>query len=394
MQEGKESVATNHSAVVFSAAGNSSLSELLSQQFNVFFCSSMDEIDSVADDTAVVLVDVVASETDAIQELCKQAVSQLADDDVPVLIYTSSKTSLNTLSIFDAGVADILDDSMDPEDLLARVSKSVFHTIANRQLKSRLQQANEMAFSAMSDTSDLGVNIQFLIHCHECDNLDELGMLLFRTLTHYQLNCSLQIRSQFDTKNMEPNGLAKDLEARLLWELKDNGRYVDFGRRCVMNYGQLSLLVKNMPEDGKRFGTIKDNVFPLLQGADARVKSIDNAGLLVMERDLMKGMSAKMQSVMHQVDERYQVVMRQCAELVEDMAMRVDDSIMFLDLNEQQEATFGNIMQNGVNSINELFNQGVRIDESFRKLIDYMNQMLDSEQEASVEQLQSVLDKL
>ena len=161
-----------------------------------------------------------------------------------------------------------------------------------------------------------------------------------------------------------------------------------------MNYGQLSLLVKNMPEDGKRFGTIKDNVFPLLQGADARVKSIDNAGLLVMERDLMKGMSAKMQSVMHQVDERYQVVMRQCAELVEDMAMRVDDSIMFLDLNEQQEATFGNIMQNGVNSINELFNQGVKIDESFRKLIDYMNQMLDSEQEASVEQLQSVLDKL
>ena len=385
---------TKNSAVVFNSEGSSPLSELLAQQFSVFFCCSTDEMDSVNEDISVVILDVVTAQAEDIDQLCKDVASRDSQEDVPVLIYISSKTNLNTFSIFDAGVADILDDAMDPEDLLARVSKSVFHTIANRQLKSRLQQANEMAFSAMSDTSDLGVNIQFLIHCHECDNLDELGMLLFRTLTHYQLNCSLQIRSQFDTKNMEPNGLAKDLEARLLWELKDNGRYVDFGRRCVMNYGQLSLLVKNMPEDGKRFGTIKDNVFPLLQGADARVKSIDNAGLLVMERDLMKGMSAKMQSVMQQVDERYQVVMRQCAELVEDMAMRVDDSIMFLDLNEQQEATFGNIMQNGVNSINELFNQGVRIDESFRKLIDYMNQMLDSEQEASVEQLQSVLDKL
>ena len=71
-------------------------------------------------------------------------------------------------------------------------------------------------------------------------------------------------------------------------------------------------------------------MFSLLQGADARVKSIDNLGMLEMERDVVRGMTAKMQDVMHQVDERYQHVMRKCADLVEDMALKVDESILFL----------------------------------------------------------------
>ena len=66
---------------------------------------------------------------------------------------------------------------------------------------------------------------------------------------------------------MEANGMAKDLEAHLLDELKDVGRYYDFGKRSVMNYENVSLLVKNMPiEDERRYGAIKDNIFSLLQG--------------------------------------------------------------------------------------------------------------------------------
>lgn len=380
-------------AAIYSPSGSSILAEQLGDEYTVVVGSSPENLKPAQGDLVLALIDMV-DHTDNTLEICKRLKSDDNFEDVPIIIYCSNATPVDAMAYFDAGADDIVDMGISRQDLLARLSKAVFHTIANRQLKSRLKQANEMAFSAMSDTSDLGVNIQFLVHCHECSNLDELAMLLFRTLSHYQLSCSLQLRSEFEIKNSEENGLAKDLESRLLWELKDRGRYVDFSRRCVMNYGQVSLLVKNMPEDEKRFGTIKDNVFALLQGADARVKSIDSSRMLEMERDLMKGMSTKMQDVMEQVDHRYQEVMRQCADLVEDMAVRVDEAILFLDLTEDQENTFSTIMQAGVTSISELFNEGVKIDESFRKLIEYLNNTLNSTGPTSVEEMCSLLDKL
>ena len=94
------------------------------------------------------------------------------------------------------------------------------------------------------------------------------------------------------------------------------------------------------------------------------------------------------------MDNRYQEVMRRCADLVEDMAVRVDESILFLDLTESQEETFSTIMQTGVTSISELFNEGIKIDESFRKLVEYLNSTLNSEGPASVEEMRSVLNKL
>ncbi|MDY6920549.1 MAG: DNA-binding response regulator [Pseudomonadota bacterium] len=381
-------------ACVYNPQSETRMAEVLAEDYQSIVGDSLAALEAHAGEATLLVLDLTTGAAAPPAELCASAKQEHGFAEVPVIVYQAATAPVDTMACFDGGADDVVDDSMPAADLRARLSKAVFHKIANQQLQSRLQQASAMAFSAMSDSSDLGVNIQFLVHCHSCNNLDELAMLLFSTLEHYQLNCSLQLRSTFEVKNTEPNGLAKDLESRLLWELKDRGRYVDFGRRCVMNYGCVSLLVKNMPEDEKRFGAIKDNVFALLQGTDARVHSIDNSRLLEMERDVMKGMSTKMQNVMEQVDERYQQVMRRCADLVEDMAVRVDESILFLDLTEAQEETFSNIMQSGVTAISELFNEGIKIDNSFRKLVEYMNNTLASEEAHSVEALKSVLNRL
>jgi hypothetical protein len=51
---------------------------------------------------------------------------------------------------------------------------------------------------------------------------------------------------------MEANGMDKSLESKLLLEMKDQGRYVDFGHRSVMNYGAVSLFLKNMHVDEEK----------------------------------------------------------------------------------------------------------------------------------------------
>jgi len=362
-----------------------------------FIITCVDTADGVATLPALDTLDIlllVASEGAETISQCEK-LRDISDlESASLIIYCPDGVQIDSMTAFNVGVDDIVEASMGEVELKARLQKEIFHKIANEQLKSRLRQANDMAFSAMSDTSDLGANVQFLLHCHECCNLDELAQLLFRSLVNYQIRCSLQIRSTFELKNIEENGLAKDLESRLLWELKDDGRYIDFGRRCIINYGCVSLLVKNMPEDEKRYSAVKDNVVSMVQGMDARVHSIDSGKMLEMEKEVMQGLGRKMQHVVEQVDEGYQTVMGSCAELVESMSARVDEAMMFLELTEQQEEVFTSIMSDGVTNINTLFNQGVKIDESFRRLIERLNNVFDTEGHMTPAELQNIIAKL
>jgi hypothetical protein len=237
-----------------------------------------------------------------------------------------------------------------------------------------------MAFIAMSDTSDLGVNVQFLLDVNTCDNLDELGMRVFKSLQSYGINCSLQIRGRHTVKNMEANGMAKEMESVLLQECKDKGRYVDFGRRSIMNYGSVSLLVKNMPmNDDKKYGAIKDNVFSLLQGADARVKALDNLESLAMESLLVKRMAGQMRDLMKHVDSSYKGVMKDIADVVETMADGVESSIQFLGMDERQELALQKIMETGIVDTNRIFNQGMRMDEGLREFLEQVDNVFCSD---------------
>jgi CheY-like chemotaxis protein len=297
--------------------------------------------------------------------------------DLPVILLSPSTELQHKLQAFEYGCDDVITVADSVEEANVRINKSIFNRIANEQLKSRLNMANETAFTAMSDNSDLGINLNFLVEENRCSNLDELGQLLFVTLERYSLSCSLQMRSVYGTKNMEANGMAKDLESQLLEQLQSAGRYVDFGRRTIINYGQASLLVRNMPTDNpKRYGSVKDNLFALIKGLDARVKALDARNKLLDEKNALRQLSSDVRDVMAQIDRSYQKVMRDIATVVEDMAEAVHRQIPSLALSEVQEGFFEETIVNCVVNTNRIFNEGLKVDEVFHSLCEGMDKAL------------------
>ena len=296
---------------------------------------------------------------------------------VPVVVMANAEHTLSErMAFYDAGVDDLVQSGAFSE-LQARLMRVIFNKVANDQLKIQLDRANEMAFIAMSDTSDLGVNIQFLLDINHCNNLDEAGMRLFQALKSYHINCSLQMRSRFGNKNMEANGMAKDLESALMEECKDQGRYVDFGRRSIMNYGKVSLLVKNMPVgDEKKYGAIKDNVFSLLQGLDARVSALDDIESLKLESQLVCRLTASMTEMMDRVDKGYHEVMTRIADVVEDIADGVEREIQFLGMDETQERVIQKIMEDGIRNANRVFNEGLSMDTDLKHVLGELGRVV------------------
>lgn len=294
--------------------------------------------------------------------------------EIPVIFVSSIDSNEERLAAYDCGADDYLSIEDLKTELHGRLERLIINKIANDQLKMQLAQATEMAYIAMSGTSDLGVNIQFLLDVNKCGNLDELGMRVFQALKSYGLSCSLQMRSQFVVKNMEANGMSKSLESKLLSEMKDQGRYVDFGHRSVMNYESVSLLVKNMPiDDENKYGAIKDNVFSLLQGIDARVKALDTLDSLALEKNLVRSLTIKMKDLMSSVDESYQVVMKDIAAVVEDMADSIEGSMQYLGMSEEQETSLQTTIELAIVRTSKVFNEGLNLDKDLHQFLVHID---------------------
>jgi len=312
---------------------------------------------------------------------------------VPIVVIHSDTIHESRLQAFELGCDDYLDASLSEEELAMHCEKLLYNKIANDQLQAQVKQATELAFIAMSDTSDLGINIQFLLDVHQCNNLDELGMRLLQAINSYGLKASLQIRSELGIKNMDISGIAKELESALMWELRNDGRYVDFGRRSVMNYEHVSLLVKNMPvDDDKKYGALKDNIFSLLQGVEARMLALENIAQVNEQTEMVRALSLKMQKMMASIDDGYQGVMKEIADVVENMSDGMNEIIVNLALHEEQEKALEKVMDYGVKSTNVIFAEGLKLDETFKHIVQELGGFLSKgSEQLTADQRQEIL---
>ena len=385
-----------HRLIVVDTTATEALMAHLAGQFEVTCCAPED-IKDIPDLTSCRLI-VIGPNLGTLDSLSLLASikSESALRDIPVVFVAADDDLQHKVSAFEQGAEDYLNVDTPRDEFVARMNRAIMHRIANIQLQSQLQMAHEVAMVAMNDTSDLGINMHFLLDANRCNNFDELGQRLLQATRQYGLKCSLQIRGRFEEKNMELNGMPKDLETQLLHHLKDQGRLVPFGKRLVVNYDQVSLLVKNMPvEDERRCGTLKDNLFYLVQGCDARVKALDDAHALASEMRLLMTLTERIERTLSTVDEAYQQLTNEIVAEVERLAEEVDIRILTLDLTEEQEETLSAMLKETVERTNAAFNRGLRVDQSTRDLIQQLQQILtDTSPTRRARMLEQIIRKL
>lgn len=345
-------------------------------------------------DYKLLVVDFVSDQELALKAC--EAVGRNEDDLLPVIVYSSESSLPLKLKAFDAGCDEFIDDQMNDAELDARLMKSIYNRIANEQLKSQMQQANEMAMVAMTSSSDIGIGVQFILASHDCNNADELGQLFFQTVKYYDACCSIQLRSKYGEKNMEANGLAKSLESQLLTQLSDRGRFFDFGCRTIINYEQVSILVKNMPlDDEKRYGMFKD-AFPVLaQGMDARLKAIDAQQDLKLEKALLERLTLKIQSTLLGIEQSFQQTVKDIATVADDLSESLLKEIPCLGLTEEQENVFEKIIETNIEQTEQVFSKGLNYDSNLLSLLDKLQSVIGGDDaELNPLQLKQVLDSI
>lgn len=326
------------------------------------------------------------------EQICTRLKQEASLNNRPVIIFHQNESTGLLLKWFDYGCDDFICLHNEKKIIKARIERCSIHFRANRQLQVNLDQASEAAFTAMSTSSDLGVNMRFMVQCLECENVDQLIQLLFTTLRYYDVQCSIQIRSLKEVKNYEANGFPKELEAKLLDTMRDCGRFYEFGKRCVINFDRISLLVKDMPTDTpEKQGSLKDSLMILLHGCNQKIITLEQIMIERKERLLLKQLTQTIATVLRKSDLRYKQALTRCAEYAEDLLKHSEASIFNMDLTEQQEKELGFLADTFAEKTDDLLDQGLAVDQEF---IDMLSQLGTQIGENSSQNLSLINDAL
>ncbi|AUM12111.1 sensor histidine kinase [Ketobacter alkanivorans] len=142
-------------------------------------------------------------------------------------------------------------------------------------LRQQLNEASDIAMLSMSASSQLGEIIRFLEKSYECSDYDSLGLLLNQTLERLGVSGCGIIEAEDGGMVYFGSEARQDAWQRLMLEMRSKGRFVDLENRTIANFDTVSVMARNMPEAGSEpYGRMKDMLFTLVEGAEARVKTL------------------------------------------------------------------------------------------------------------------------
>lgn len=268
----------------------------------------------------VILMDVMMPEMTG-YEACRKIKENPDTQDISVIFISANDSTEEILAGYDAGGSDYLTKPVNPDELLKKIKLTIDEDEKKIKLRKENLEINKAFMTSMTANGELGGLLGFLRESFFIDDYDKLGKQIVKTLLeNMSLNSTVQIRIFDEILNYSPDGNIFNLEAELLRRVRDGGRIINRGKRLILNFGDISVLVKNMPlEDADLCGRIRDNLSLMLEGAMARLSSIK---VLIENRN-------------------YSV------HAMREVLQQLESNFLALDLTEEQERFIINIVKDG-----------------------------------------------
>lgn len=341
----------------------------------------------------LILLDIMMPGIDG-YEVCKLVKEHDTARDVPVIFVSAKESTQERLKGYEAGAVDYFVKPFDHDELRAKVHKILENFSAQKSLTSRVAEATNVAFQAMSNTSELGSIIAFMEASYGLSDIPELCTQMLATSSGFGLSCSVRIHGLDSSYVTSDKGSVSPLESSVLEHLETKGRIFDFQNRTAINFPHITLLIKNMPVgDPQRYGVIKDNICFLISGANARLAAIKHDQELALQKKLLMELIQRTNKVLCQLNDGHAQLRSASYNIVEDMSQRLSDVIPRLGLEEYQENSIFKIAEACVTRTRELYDQSSLVDQQFTALMQQLAE-IDDGNELSAQQLMALLQQV
>lgn len=317
----------------------------------------------------LVLLDVDMPDLDGL-EVCRRL--QDLQPQCPVIFVSAKGSNAERLEGYAAGGHDYIVKPCDPQELLAKIELILQQKEQYRQLDDTRQQIFDGFMEAASGSGEQGVLLQFAVALFEVRSYPQLAELLLSCLQELaELKAAVLVTGQQQTVTCASDGPCAPMEEEIMVMLMEKGRIYKFKDRYQINETNVSVLIKNMPDDDKISGRMLDHIPLLLRLASACVDNIDTSDNLSSSLELIATVKDVCGELQHAETELRQSVLR-VTSLTEDELLRMSTEVQYLALSEAQEnkllAAFTGALEQARNSSEQSVLVCDRLSEIVRKL--------------------------
>lgn len=270
-----------------------------------------------------------------------QACRLLRDDylgaDIPVIFISGKVADEDILMAYDVGANEFLSKPVRLKELAIKLRQYIGLTQQKLQQQKQIESAHKMVFEAMATSSELGEILRFHEESYSASSFQSLAKLLLEAISKFSLKSSVMFFTN-TTRYFSDDETDKPLERKILTAFKDQPRIFSWKNRTFFNYQSFSVLVRNMPvDDEARYGVLKDQLCILLNGVEARVKS-----LLIEESNKKKAITLKIAAdtianMVMEIENDNVELSQKFEEVILKMEANISSDIIQFNLLEEEE---------------------------------------------------------
>ena len=262
-------------------------------------------------------------------ELCEHIQEHYSNS--AVVFISGLSTQEDIVQGYQVGAVDYIVKPIRLRELTEKITSIVAIRKKLKEFEVRSSDAQQVAFSAMADSSQLGRILEFMDNNVNCPDIDAVGTSLLETCESIGLIATIYIETPNEKCQQATGGAVQHIETLLIEQVRHQGRIIDFNKRTLYNDKHVTLLIKNMPlDDPIEYGRLKDSLATLVCGANSRINSIMNEQLLEDSRDAIA-------KALISIEDRIQRQTDLTTNLMKEFMTDMESALLVLGLSEDQE---------------------------------------------------------
>lgn len=241
---------------------------------------------------------------------------------------------------------------------------------AANELQDELKNFSAIAFTAMSSASEMGTVAVFAEKVQGVMELERLAHLIHTSLADLSLNGIVQFMFE-DEVRLYPTYVSSSYQRLLQSAQQSDTRIVSLGRFLLFSFDHIQLLITDAPvADEERYGRLRDVLAHLVSIAEARAKTLKVNSLLKIQQE-----NARMVMMLMEMSSRDN------RNSVKEIMTELSDSLRMIatgfDLNMQQESALLGLSDKALNSLENLQEATLAVEEHFRSLLEQLDSASD-----------------
>ncbi len=276
-------------------------------------------------------------------EICREIAKLEIARQPQIVILSADSNEKLVREAYDLGVGDYICKPFNVTAFKERMLRFSRDVDKIRELENKDSDIKGIAETVMMQSASYGSGLELIARLNKCHSPKTLSNELLMHLLNQGFHAAVQLRSNTKQYNYDVDvNECSDIELQIFDLLKNHGRIYHFGKRSIFNDEHASILIKNMPLSGTRsYDTLLDLLAKMVPAIDARFIAIcEHQVLLETKQALNRAMTT--------ISENVQKLERDKREMMEAIESKVAMSFHKLQLDEDQESYFVELIENEI----------------------------------------------